>query len=304
MGSISEYLSNYVEGIDFSDIDDEAIQMVKRCILDTLACILYGFSSPSATITRSFSLKSSTKEEATIIGVNKRSSCVGAMLANGVALRQSEYMDYLAIPISDFVSLIHPSETIPVALAVSERENSSGEDFLLSVFIGYELSGRFCASIRSSSLSAKGWHFSTLSYSILPLVIGKLLKMNSEQLTNALGISACQATLGIIDAEGEEYSMVKNIACPISAQVAFTATLLAQNGFTGSKRVFEGEKGFIKSVLREEVELDELLKGRSRPWILETRLKPYPVCGAALGIADATVNLARNCQIDPLEVDS
>ncbi|MEM1525207.1 MAG: MmgE/PrpD family protein, partial [Nitrososphaerales archaeon] len=125
-----------------------------------------------------------------------------------------------------------------------------------------------------------------------------------EELVNALGVSACQATLGIIDAEGEEYSMVKNIASPISAQIALVATSLAKYGFTGSRRVLEGEKGFIKSILREEVDLNELLKGRNKPWILETRLKPYPVCGAALGIADAAVNLARKYQINPLEIES
>jgi 2-methylcitrate dehydratase len=302
MRTISDQLSDYVDHFELADVSDEALLRTKQFVLDTLGCVLYGFSSPSASLVRKFSMDSFAGEQSSIVGAERKSSCFGAALANGVALRQSEYLDYLAVPFSDFIQVAHPSETIPPILAVSEKERSSGRDFLLSVFIGYELSGRLCASVGSSSLSARGWHHSTLGYSIVPLAVGKLLGMDSVQLSNALGISACQATLGIIDAEGEEYDMVKNLAFPMSGLVGTVCAMLAKDGFTGSKRVMEGEKGFARSILREEIDLHGLLKDGTRPWVLETRFKPYPICGAAHGLADAAVSLAKKHHVHPSEV--
>jgi 2-methylcitrate dehydratase len=301
MESVSKQLSKYVEDLKFKDLSEEVVYRLKQHILDTLGCIFHGFPSHSASITRKLLL--GKVEEATIIGTNKKDSCITATLANGVALRQSEYLDYLPSPLNPF-AVCHPSEAIPAALAIAEKVDSSGKDFLLSVFISYELHGRFCVAMRTSSLSAAGFHHTTLGYLIQPLVIGKLLNLKAEQLANAMGISGCMANAGIIDAEEEEFAEVKNIAYPIAAQASIIATLLAKDGFTGTERVLEGEKGFMKSILRENMDFDALLKGGERPWIFETRLKPYPIVGAGIGIIDATLNLVKKYSINPSDVEN
>jgi 2-methylcitrate dehydratase len=304
--TLSEQISEYVETLKFKDINEESLYKLKQHLLDTLSCILYGLSSIPASIIRKLSQNYLLGiEENTVVGINKKTSLLTAVLANGVALRESEYMDYLVVPNRNSLSVSHPCETIPGALAVAEKVDSTGKDFLLSLFIGYELHGRFCASIPSFNLSSRGWHHTTLGYLIEPLVIGKLLNLNSSKLVNAVGISGCMANLGIIDAEGEEYEMVKNIAFPLATHASIVATLLAMNGFTGTRRIIEGEKGFVKSIIKDDLNLDRLLKGEDKAWILETRLKPYPIAGAALGIADAILTLInKHNNIEPNKIKS
>ena len=48
----------------------------------------------------------------------------------------------------------HPSDNISATLAVAESENKSGQDFILSTILAYELHCRLCDA---AGIRKKGW---------------------------------------------------------------------------------------------------------------------------------------------------
>jgi 2-methylcitrate dehydratase len=293
MSSISEELTAFVRDLEFDDISRDAVHKMKQVLLDTVGCTLGGFRSTSADVMRKLSLELEGPAEAKIFGARSKTSCSNAILSNGVALRYLDYMDYLSVPAGNSLQPIHPSETIPTALALAEKQQLSGKELIVAAYLGCDLSGKFCSTVGKMSLAARGWHHATFGYYIMPLVAGKLLGLTQEQMCAALGASGCHATLGIVDAEGEEYNMMKNLAFPEAAFTGFLSAMMAKKGFTSPRRILEGEKSFSSSLLHGEGNLKRLLGDQDVPWIMLDRLKPYPACGAALGIVDAAVDIAN-----------
>src|SRR5690606_18106101 len=114
---------------------------------------------------------------------------------------------------------------------------------------GYEITGRLLAGFRIS-LEVRGFHHgSTLVYSAVAMS-GKLLGLTEEQIAQGMGLAGSLTVgLDILDAEGEEYTMTKNLADGMISERGYTASLLAQAGFTGPLRIVEGSKGFAQVVL-------------------------------------------------------
>ena len=125
MTTIVEKLAGLSEQISFDSLPQEVVHKAKMTILDTLGCALGGFASDPAKIMRGVVRHLGGHPQATILGTTERTSVLGATWANGTAIR---YLDY-----NDCGGGGHNSDSIPGILAVSERENVSGRDFLTSV---------------------------------------------------------------------------------------------------------------------------------------------------------------------------
>ena len=81
--------------------------------------------------------------ESTIIGSGEKTSSPNAALANCVMMR---YLDFMDIYFN--LDPTHPSENIPAALAVGEREHSSGKDIITATVLGFEINQRFERSLK------------------------------------------------------------------------------------------------------------------------------------------------------------
>lgn len=72
---------------------------------------------------------------------------------------------------------------------------------------------------------------------------GYLLRVPRDQLANAMGIAGSLSVgLDILDAEGEEYTMTKNLADGMIAERGYVAVELARRGMTGPTGIIEGNK--------------------------------------------------------------
>ncbi len=268
--TLSEELAKYTCKLSFIDLSNAEVHAMKRSILDTLACALGGYQGSSSRIIRSLVAELGGPEESTVIGSGNKVLCANAALANGAMVRYPDYSDTYhnlkKLLTNEPRTGWHPSELIPAALAVGERQHSNGKELITAVAIGYNVVGSFADSITCMPLANRGWHMATLAGFVVPLYVGKLLGLSQEQMVNAIGIAGTfSPTLGIIDATGEEYNMTKNIGIPHVAQNSIIAALLAQKGFTGSNRVIEGNRGFIQSIVAGDFDTTVLLKRRDQP---------------------------------------
>jgi 2-methylcitrate dehydratase len=301
--SISRKLARQVLNTKYEDLPEEVIHQAKRVLLDALANVLGGRLSDASLISeRAFSLLEGV-HESTVIGSGMQLPCTHAAVTNGVALRYLDFMDTYAVPVSPTPSGTHPCENIPAILAIAEREHLSGKDVITAVVIAYELTARFCEAFAGLPLSVRGWHHSTFGQYIVPLVAGKLMALNEDQLVNAIGISGTHnMTLEIIDSPGEEYNMTKNIVYPFSSASGIQAALLAKEGFTGPERIIEGENGFIQSTVDRKCDLGKFEEKRDSYAIMNIIMKAYPVNILTAGVADCTLSLVTDNCIKPEEV--
>jgi 2-methylcitrate dehydratase len=177
---------------------------------------------------------------------------MNATLANGFMVR---YLDY-----NDMGGGGHNSEAIPALLAVAEREKRGGRDFLTALVISYEIGARITASVIGPNFEPRGWTVDCRTGLSMPAPIGKLMRLNEEQMANAIAISGAHApSLGILDSDREELAMAKDLRFGFPAAQAILACLLAKRGFTGFIRVVEGEKGFREVLLNNEMDLERLV---------------------------------------------
>jgi len=261
MEKCSRVLSRFATKLAYEDLSPEVVAYSKHLVLDTLGVALGGYLSEPSYITRSVVRELGGCPEATIIGSGDKTSCSLAALANGVMVRYLDFMD-----IYYTVDACHPSENIPVALAVGEREHSSGKDVLLAVFLGFEFQGRLADTFPTHKL---GWHHVTMGGYVTPFVAGKLLALNEEQMVNAMGIAGYTShTLNYVTGP---ISMIKALGYGLAGQRGVEAALMALKGMTGPDNIIE----FFNQVMELNIDLAPVIKGGHKPRILRSAIKPY-----------------------------
>ncbi len=121
-----------------------------------------------------------------------------------------------------------------------------------------------------------GLHHATLTQFVSPVVAGKMLGMNAEQITNAIGICGSHnITLGAVTAG--KLTMMKNTVDPMATESGVFAALLAQKGYQGPTPIFEGREGLFEAVGEEwkpEVLTENLDSKKFK--ITDCSIKPFP----------------------------
>jgi 2-methylcitrate dehydratase len=301
--TIARKIADYTLGLNYDRLPPDVVHAAKRSLLDTIGCAIGGYASDASRIYQSLVSELGKSTDSTIIGSGIKTDCLNATLANGIMVRYLDYMDQISIPVGQWYVYTHPSEVIPSILAISERQRLSGKDILTAIVLGYELLARFSEASSIVPMSKKGWNSDTTGAYIVPAVAGKLLGLDASAIENAIGISGCHGMiLGILDTASEEFSMTKNLRFPFTARDGVLAALLAKKGFTGPKAIFEGEDGFIHSVMDGDFNTEPLTDYEGQFRILNTEFKAWPACGTIQGHLNATLNLIKEHNILPEDI--
>lgn len=267
METASEALSEFAVRLRYEDLSAEVLHKTKVMILDTLGCALGGYLSEPSRITRSVLRGLGGRAESSIIGSGEKTSAPNAALANCVMVRYLDFMDYYFN-----LDISHPSENIPTALAVGEREHANGKDVLTAIVIGFEVQQRFADAL---PLLRQGWHHVSVAGYATPVVAAKLLRLSKEQIVHAIGISGSHnhATVGLIGLgeKGHQITMMKCIGYGFGSQSGITGALLAQKGFTGPNTIIEN----LNRVAANNVDLTPIIKGSKTMRILDTCIKQF-----------------------------
>jgi 2-methylcitrate dehydratase PrpD len=173
----------------------------------------------------------------------------------------------------------------------------SGADLMLAYAVGFEAGVR--AGWSAPGHHKGGWHLTgTLGTIAAGVAGGKLLKLDAQRLTYAMGIAATQAA-GMQQNRG---TMCKSFHAGKSAANGVLAALLAERGFDSTQEIIEGRKGFSR--IYSDVAAPEQLNARlDQGWLIETNgHKPY-ACGVVLHpLIDAVIAIRNRHQIDPATV--
>ena len=245
-------MAEFAVSLKFADLPEKVVNEVKRYMYDSIGCAYGGYHTKDLNIIRDIYIDIGGKGDATVLGFGDKLPAVNATLINSLMVRALDFND---IYWKDDPS--HPSDIIPAAWAVGELVNANMKDVIVAIVLAYEFEQRLCLFAKPGVRERK-WHHATLTQFVSPIVAGKLLGLTVDEMVHAIGISGCHNhTIGCPTAG--KLTMMKNTVDPMAVQSGVFAALMAQKGFSGTEKVFEGKEGFMDAFIGWNAK-DESLK--------------------------------------------
>ncbi len=295
MDPISRQISRFVVALKYEDLPADVIEKVKRFLYDSVGCAFGGYTTHDVNIVRQIYSDMGGKAEATVIGSGEKIPAYSATFLNSLMVRALDFNDiYWKQDPS------HPSDLIPVALAVGERENKSAKAVITAIVLAYEFECRLC-EFAIPGIRERKWHHGTLTQFVSPIVAGYLLGLTEDQMVNSIGISGSHnLTLGAVTAG--RLTMMKNTVDPLASQSGVMAALMAQRGYTGTEQIFEGKEGLMQT-LGPDWDIDKLVGGLGdRFKILDCSMKAFPTEALTHSHISATLKVVIENDIKPEDI--
>jgi len=282
MAPITQTLADFIVGTRFEDLPASVVEDGWRSVADTLAVGWAGAAHPSSQAIQDLLVRQGGSPDARAWGFGDRLPSTSAAFANSVfaAALDFDSLNETAVTHSDLI-------TVPVALALCERERRSGMEFLTAMLIGNEVLDRLARSTRAH----KGWFYTSLhGVFSSTAVASRILGLDRQTTCHALGIAMSQA--GGTQQPIIERTLMKRVQGALAAQAGVFSALLAQSGITAPREPFEGKFGIF--ALYEPGDANVILDGLGRTFAgSRMGFKKYPSCActhaaiqAALSIAD------------------
>jgi 2-methylcitrate dehydratase PrpD len=232
---VTQRLASYVVDSRWSDIPDAARYEAVRSVFNWVGCCLGGAREVTTDRAIAALAEFSGRPEATVLGRRERLDIMHAALMNGITSHVLDYDD------THLQTIIHPAGPVGSAiLALGERRTTSGRDFMHAFVLGVEVECRIGNAVYPSHYE-RGFHITgTAGVFGAAAAAGKLLGLNQQQMTWALGIAATQSA-GLKEMFG---TMCKPFHPGSAGQNGLKAALLASKDFTSSDRGIEAPEGF------------------------------------------------------------
>jgi 2-methylcitrate dehydratase PrpD len=282
--TIAERLAQHFSGLAFGKIPAVQITDAKRLVQDYLGVALGGSRTESARIAAEFTILTGGRAEARLIGNGAKVPAVHAAFANAIASHSIELDDV------DVLALFHFSPpVVSAALAVAERQGSTGAEFLAAVVGGCEMLARASAAT-NISLRDRGFHTTPVCGGFgAAVAAGMLLKLSEAEMVSALGLAGAQAS-GLMEMYGP--SMQKRFNPGPAARAGVTAAVMASLGYTGAATIFEGERGFCRA-FSDKADLDALTRGLGAEFPIFIEFKPYSCARPIHNAIDCALKIRR-----------
>ncbi|NKJ50604.1 2-methylcitrate dehydratase [Burkholderia sp. SG-MS1] len=293
-------LAHYMVSAQSTALPDAVVLACKHRILDTFGAMVSGSRMKPGSMAVNYVHGLGGEPQASVIGAAFRTTAINAALANAMCAHSDETDDF------EPVTKAHPgSSVVPAALALGEREGSSGEALIRSVTLGYDLACRLLMAlgpdqVRGSHRSAEG---TASTFGALGAA-ASLAKLDELQTRYAISYSAQQVS-GLWSWVKDKDHIEKAFDfAGMGARNGVTAVDMAKSGFTGVYDVLDGTNNLfiaLSASPKPEAMLDGL---GSRFYVTETAIKTYSVGYPIQSPLDALLTLRKQYGLTPDNVRS
>jgi len=296
METISQGWAKFALGLYYENIPSVAIKEAKRFLLDSVGCAFSALDNKDTQAAYNYIQDLGGNKQATVIGWGEKANLPQATLMNSLLIRALDYNDiYWEQDPS------HPSDIIPAVLSTGEFMKKDGKEVLVGIIIAYELEMRLCLAA-FPGVREIGWHHATLTQLVSPVVAGRMLGLNEEEIVAAVGISgSSHFTLGGVVAG--HLTNMKNAADPLAVESGVRAALLASKGYTGPVEVFEGKEGLFEVLDKVKWDRDVLTKGLGEKFLInQCGYKAFPTEALTHQPITAAIEAIQENNLNPQEV--
>ena len=275
METIAQQLGKVAFQITQDGLSPELRREASRRILDVIGNSIAATNQPATQVVNNIVKSWAGPADSFAIGASKLPAAAAALL-NGTLAHAMDFDD------THLPSVLHPSASVvPAALAVGSKLGSKPTEVLDAITFGIEVTCRlgmagFDRKLGNSVFFERGFHATSICGTLGSAVAaGMLMKLNADEITSAIGISASMGA-GLLEAN-RTGGTVKRMHCGWAAHGGVVAAELAQAGLTGPPTVIEGRFGFMQAYCGDQVNLDEITDGLGSTWVLpDLFFKPYP----------------------------
>ena len=287
---LEKILVGHLVNTKYEDLPLDCIQYCKLLIMDSLGVVFPGSIAPGCREIVKLAENWGGDSGSSLLIYGNKTSPPLAALANSTMMHALDFDDTLD------VSALHTFVTVlPTALATVEAlgEKVSGKQFIAALILGVDIICRLSMGIRrplSWIRTATCGSFGSAA------AAGKILNLNHDDMSNALGIVYSQ-TAG--NAQGLlEGRLVKRMQPGFAASAGVLSAFLAMNGITGSRNFLEGPYGFYRLYEQGEYDVEPVIDKLGEHYtILDLSIKPYPCCRMTHSSIDATLRLRNQISL-------
>ena len=286
-------LAEFLVASRYEDIPESVRHEASRAFLNALGCAIGSARHETVEAALDAVKPFAGAPQASIFGRSEKLDALNAALVNGISTHVLDFDD-------THQRAVHPSAPVlPALLAYAEWKKISGRDLVHAFVLGVEAEIRIALSVFPEHYDI-GWHITgTAGVFGAAAAISKLLNLDVQRTSWALGIAATQSS-GLREMFG---SMCKSLHPGRAAQGGMTAAMLAASGFTSSERAIEAPRGF-----------GHVTSTRFDPSVITTDLgasyelsknmyKPY-ACGLVVHAAiDGCIQLKREHGLKPDQIE-
>ena len=283
----SAELARFASGLQYADIPESVRRRCEDLLLDCLASVLAGSTHRAIKSVAKFARKMGPSDGNSEDYVNRRlTSPLFAAMVNAASAHVVEQDDV------HNGSVFHPAAVVfPPALAVAQTIGASGEELIAASVAGYEVGIRVGEFLGRSHY--KIFHTTGTAGTVAAAVaVGRLLKLDPDKMLHAIGSAGTQAA-GLWEFLRDAADS-KQLHTAHAAAAGLTAAYLAEDGFTGARRILEGVQGMAAGMSTDSDPAKLVDRLGSRWALAETSFKFHALCRHTHPAADALQAVMRD----------
>ena len=295
MTGLTKIFGNFVSQATLQNFNNEMIFFSKMSMIDWCGVAYAAKEEPVSKIVTKLIEEEQTKGHSKLISNGQEVSSKSAAFVNGTIGHALDYDD------THFLFTGHPTASaFPTALALGEELGSSIDEIMLAYMCGVEISTRL-GHILGYSHYNKGFHQTATSGAFgATLVASKLLKLNAQQIENALGIVSTRAS-GLKSQFG---TMGKPFHAGIAASNGIEAAKLSKLGFVSCENGIECNQGFLKTHAWDETIPEAAINGLGKDFLFpEIKYKFHACCHGLHAFLEALDELKTKNNFNPDSIE-
>lgn len=294
-------LARFCRGLRWDGLPEDVRKRARICVLDFAANVYGSLELAEVRAVAEYVRSLRAAPEAAALACGYRTAAPLAALVNGTLAESIEAQDGLRYGGNHPVSAV-----MPAALAVAEAEGRTGREFLEALVAGYEVANRIASSVHPLHTLSGFLPTGTCGAFGAAAAAARLLGLDEEGMTNALGIAGYLAPISMAEVLMGGFT-AKILQGGQGALAGVVSAYLARAGVSGPPYVLEGSElkgGFTQITVRGEPNLEKITEGLGERYtITDMYLKPYSACRHTHGAIQAVLEILGDGDVQAGEVD-
>ncbi len=219
-----EELASFACRARLTDLGARALERTRWVIADSLPVIAAGMQQTEMQALLQRHMRGAARGTAWVLGARQRASALDAALLNGTA------GTWLELDEGNLFAKGHPGiQVVPAAVALAQETGAPGEELLMAVALGYEVSSRVSRAARMKISVHPHGTWGTLGAAI---AAGRLKGFDERRMLELINVSS---TMGMATSRQTllDGATVRNIFTGHAGYMGLMAARLVECGFTG-----------------------------------------------------------------------